>query len=289
MGTYNNRKGGKSIEDCIRCRAGTYSSKKGRTSECSDLCSAGYYCNEGSISPTENECGNSTVYCPAGSSHPITVDIGYYTTPLNQSLSTRSSQSICERGSYCIDGLKYLCSSGHYGDEEGLSESECSGLCSAGYYCNEGSISPTENECGNSTVYCPAGSSHPKFALQNECTLPFTTHTTRSSVGYSTNEYLCYYGSYLSFLPLLFLDPILISPFMMIQTPLSVTLLIIPTISTTLLFFQPTHSSSSPTPLSILFKYLPPQLFIYPIIPSLIYSPIHHLIHPYTLSSVYHQ
>lgn len=67
----------------------------------------------------------------------------------------------CEKGYYCENGQRFLCPSGSFGAIARLSNSTCSGLCAAGYYCRDGSTIPTQNLCGNESVYCPIGSSLP--------------------------------------------------------------------------------------------------------------------------------
>ena len=177
----------------IKCPAGTFGNSTGLISsscnkECFEsgcdvsYCEEGYYCPEGSISIRERECGDVSVYCPTGSSQPITVSTGYYTVSYNgndEYINTRIAQKICEKGHFCVDGVKYACPFGTYGAEEGLSSDSCSGLCPKGYYCPTGAYNGTINRCpagryGSSTglytsactdicdegYYCPEGSTH---------------------------------------------------------------------------------------------------------------------------------
>lgn len=126
------------------------------------------------------ECGRSDVYCPVGSSLPLPVSKGYYSTG-GKSEATRSAIEICEEGTFCAKGEKYLCPSGSYGSTLGLysdtvptvefpntymcsgkrnflkqSQSHlyyclsCIGLCASGHYCPAGSTKPTQ-------IKCPAG------------------------------------------------------------------------------------------------------------------------------------
>ena len=71
-----------------------------------------------------------------------------------------SGFTTCEKGTFCINGIKESCPAGTYGETDGLTSNVCSGLCPAGYFCPEGSVSPTP--CGNSSQYCPEGSSQPR-------------------------------------------------------------------------------------------------------------------------------
>ena len=67
----------------------------------------------------------------------------------------------CDHGFFCVNGVRFHCPAGSYGDTFRLSNSSCSGYCSAGYYCSEGSISSTSKSCGNSDYFCPLGSATP--------------------------------------------------------------------------------------------------------------------------------
>jgi hypothetical protein len=85
------------------------------------------------------------VYCPLGTSIPLTVLPGYYTTGNNA--TTRSGQVICPMGSYCMNGKRYSCPGGRYGDQEGLFSANCTGICSRGFYCPAGSTSSRKFPC----------------------------------------------------------------------------------------------------------------------------------------------
>lgn len=110
-------------------------------------------------------------------------------------------------GAYCIDGVKYLCTSGTYnnlysqtspdncllcpaGRYSGIGASSCS-KCKAGYYCEEGSSSSTQHECGSVDVYCPSASAQPTPVSEGYYSGPLTTsETTRSQ------QIICEAGSY---------------------------------------------------------------------------------------------
>jgi hypothetical protein len=117
-------------------------------------CPVGYYCPTAATVPLE--CGEVGLFCPEGSPTPITATIGYYTTWKSytgpqvalqyvegyqlaaRNQTTRSSQHICEKGSYCSGGGKRLCPAlapyGTYGAREGLSTAACTAPCPAGYF-----------------------------------------------------------------------------------------------------------------------------------------------------------
>ena len=106
--------------------------KYGATSaNCDGPCPAGYRCNKAN-NIRRLPCGNATVYCPMGTSSPIKVSPGFYSTPLTSAGSSRSSQSLCDVGYYCKDGIRYPCPAGTYGDQAGLRTSRCSGLARPG-------------------------------------------------------------------------------------------------------------------------------------------------------------
>lgn len=84
-----------------------------------------------------------------------------------ESQLTKSVEHKCEPGSYCNDGIRYLCPAGRYGDKEGETDSECTGPCKAGFFCPLGSFSPTQVECGpNPNVYCPESSYLPAYVSE---------------------------------------------------------------------------------------------------------------------------
>jgi hypothetical protein len=163
------------------CPAGTFGgSSRLNTTACSGLCPAGFYCPEGIINPISFPCGNSNVYCPVGSASPLAVPIGYYSLDVNNSESAetrsiRSSVVICPIGYYCHNGIKLICPAGRFGNSEGLSNADCSGICPEGYFCPAGTVSPLEFTCGEDPVqYCPEGSGRPNqtslgyYAVQSE-------------------------------------------------------------------------------------------------------------------------
>jgi hypothetical protein len=151
-----------------QCPGGTYGNVFGLFKpECSGKCHPGHYCPPASILPTQRRCGKSDVYCPEGSAAPIRAKQGYCTKGLvaidaqKDSSSTRAVEYIAPRGFYEYSGACIECPPGHYGDQEGETNSLCQGKCLAGYYCPRGSSSATQFECGSSDFYCPEGSSLP--------------------------------------------------------------------------------------------------------------------------------
>ena len=175
------------------CPPGTYSSEDGQTS-CTP-CAPGFFCDAGSDSAQQHRCGAISVYCPEGSQEPTRVSDGYYSSEGTK--DTRSSQTPCPPGFYCVDGVRRKCEAGRYGQisalgdgacsglcpmghycpeatvnpipcpagsfgaSEGLSLSTCSGQCSPGYWCSEGSTVPNQNPCREEGTYCPRGSAVP--------------------------------------------------------------------------------------------------------------------------------
>ena len=164
------------------CPPGHFGWKFGmQTAECSGLCPAGYYCPsymdvqpdspshtvwpyKPHISGTDHECGENSWFCPKGSSYPTKVRGGYYTVGGDSDGGTRSMEIICPPGSYCINGVKYMCPAKRYGNVEGLSSHECSGWCTPGHYCEVGTADPVpcdptqfstgaQDECNP----CPSG------------------------------------------------------------------------------------------------------------------------------------
>ena len=139
---------------CQLCPPGTYGAMGGlNSSMCSGLCQEGYYCQAGSLSATEHECGASYVFCPRGSTAPMLSGAGRKTIGGTNNM-TRISDTLCQRGFYCVRGEEYLCPIGVFGDVEGLSSELCVGFCVAGEYCPAGTIKPFICPLGH---YCPDG------------------------------------------------------------------------------------------------------------------------------------
>jgi hypothetical protein len=67
----------------------------------------------------------------------------------------------CEPGFYCVDGKKFLCPEGTYGDAISLNSSRCSGPCPPGFFCPSGTVHSYSHMCGDASVFCPESSSSP--------------------------------------------------------------------------------------------------------------------------------
>ena len=205
------------------CRAGIYGAEYGLTnSQCSPTCElsggpnstssqgsgrfcearhceAGYYCTQASSSPRNFACGNASYYCPPSSAQPIPADTGHYTIgPISapeqlqddSDAHIRTSQILCERGYYCIHGVRYKCPRGYYGGETGLTDPSCSGKCSPGYICDDASPSPAQYLCGDVSVYCPEGSYNTTVVPAGYYSVGHD-HTTRQSIQACEPGYWC--------------------------------------------------------------------------------------------------
>ncbi len=113
------------------CDAGYYGLEGQTNKLCSGKCFAGFYCPPGSDSPTKNACGGANLYCPPGSSAPIVVPTGAYSLGSDDE-TIRPTYAMCEPGNYCINGVKYPCPEGAYGETSGLQSADCSGSCAEG-------------------------------------------------------------------------------------------------------------------------------------------------------------
>ena len=106
----------------------------------------------------------------------------------------RSNQSLCPIGHYCVSGLLRQCPPGRYGNATGEVRDECAGACEAGYYCPIGSISSRQVPCGSPSVYCPAGSAVPTFALPGAVTTG-DSDITRSAAQWCVSGQYCVNGT----------------------------------------------------------------------------------------------
>eukprot|EP01038_Epipyxis_sp_PR26KG_P006767 gene6767-9268_t len=85
------------------------------------------------------------------------------------------------------------CAPGRFGSTSGLTNSYCSGKCLAGYYCQSGSITSTQNDCGDPSVFCPEGTGYPIKAAAGRKTLSTVSNSSLSVMSY---EVLCSIGHY---------------------------------------------------------------------------------------------
>lgn len=188
--------GGDVSSSCTGPCAAGYRGEAGATSSlCSGVCEPGYFCEAGTPAGNEKPCGAASVYCPKGSEMPIRVSDGFYTTPISANESRREGQAVCERGTYCVDGVRSDCPAGRFGDATGLQDSTCSGECIAGYYCTTGSTTATATMCGlhhevPASVWCDEGSVEPIATSVGNYTTPYwgSMHTRTGVAACLTNE-----------------------------------------------------------------------------------------------------
>ena len=82
-------------------------------------CEPGYYCQSG----VKNDCGSANLICPNSSMiSPYVVQTGYYSTG-GTSNATRTDQTKCEPGNYCVGGGKKPCTDGKFATEAGSVQS----------------------------------------------------------------------------------------------------------------------------------------------------------------------
>ncbi len=142
------------------CPAGRYGSTTGlKSPDCSGPCPPGHYCPPQTTNGEDYLCGNSAHYCPSGSESPAKVRSGFYSTGNGNDRfnSTRTGESLCEAGSYCVGGIKQPCPAGRYGLHTGMGlnsfdyvlQGDRSNRCVA-----EGSsIITTVEECRNAAAF----------------------------------------------------------------------------------------------------------------------------------------
>lgn len=165
----------------LSCPGGQFGSVPGLGSPvCSGSCQPGYYCPPGSIKSNPYPCGNITFYCPASSSRRLFISNSYYSLPEDDaSVQYRWDQAPCDPGTYCIEGKRYSCPAGRYGNQSELTTSDCSAACPVGFYCPIRTVNPipcpagtfgnssgiTNSLCSGLCApghYCPAGSTSDK-------------------------------------------------------------------------------------------------------------------------------
>ena len=172
------------------CSAGKYGSAANLSDpNCNGQCSAGHYCPANSTSSTAAPCGNVTVYCPTGSSLPSSVLAGYYSVG-GGTVATQTAQVMCEPGSFCVGGLKYLCPAGTFSAATSLATT-CTSTCPSGYFCPAGSTTGTSNPCGGADRYCPPGVGSPVSVDVGNYSTP-----TAASASLRTGSSMCEAGSY---------------------------------------------------------------------------------------------
>ena len=108
-----------------------------------------------------------------GAPFPITATPGWFTVSTSGSKDVlhQDQQLLCPAGSFCVSGVRSVCSAGTFGNVSGLSATICSGSCQAGYYCVDNSTTATQFQCGNASVYCPTGSAWPTVASVGQLTV----------------------------------------------------------------------------------------------------------------------
>ncbi|MCX6807647.1 MAG: hypothetical protein NTZ80_02500, partial [Patescibacteria group bacterium] len=139
-----------------QCAAGRYgSTTTNSASTCNGACTAGYYCPAGSVSAAASACGGNGFYCPAGSGSATAVSSGYYST--GGTSTTRTGQTQCEAGNYCVSGVQTACPANKTSDAGSTSSSDCKWengqSCSVDGDCYEGNC---DADFDTSTKYCHA-------------------------------------------------------------------------------------------------------------------------------------
>eukprot|EP00948_MAST-09A_sp_MAST-9A-sp1_P001588 g1588.t1 len=191
-GYYGNAKGLWQDTCSGVCSAG-YFCPSGSTSATQYIC-GGYnlYCPEGAASPTQVEFGYYTITdntlsgmtirssrtdCYHNNALCIVVNHGdaislselgvviptTATRHFNHEThvggeTVRQRQILCEEGHYCVNGRRYECLPGTFGNKVGETSSTCSGICEADFACPSASTSPTQVACTSPTHFAPAGS-----------------------------------------------------------------------------------------------------------------------------------
>ena len=200
IGTFSDREGLNSSEQCAHCSSGMFCDREGLTQP-SGFCHAGFFCKIGAkrpdprqgdnadICPVGHFCINGTTtpeVCPPGtfSNRTGLQEVGdcmdctpgtYCETPglikptgfcssgyYCLARSTSNNSIPCPAGSFCVEGTydPEGCPSGHYSSSPGLSESSQCTKCKPGYYCNSTGLTAPSGLCSPG-FYCHEGQSIP--------------------------------------------------------------------------------------------------------------------------------
>lgn len=146
---------------------------------CSGPCAAGRYCpDKARIEAYGLACGNVSLFCPINSISPRRIRDGWYTTG-GVDDRTRTSDTRCEPGSWCLGGRRYLCPSGTFSRTYGLSSpQDCLAAPAGRYSPAPGAVSPVA--CGAPSLYCPVdGASEPTLVTAGYYTVGGDGPTTR--------------------------------------------------------------------------------------------------------------
>lgn len=104
---------------------------------------------------------------------------------------TRYQQYPCEVGHYCVDGVRYRCQAGSYGNVLQQSLPQCSGFCQPGYFCPTASTSATQIACGDAKYYCPGANGWPLIAPAGTYTNEDADEYHRTSIKDCEPGYYC--------------------------------------------------------------------------------------------------
>jgi len=147
-------------------------------------CGPGYYlpadaCSEaglGYYSPDENpkryECGGNNYYCPTATNvAPTTVSSGYYST--GGTSTTRTGQSQCTAGNYCVSGVSNAASAGYYVPTAGAA---------------------SQTACGDNNYYCPGTGNIARTTVTSGYYSTGGDSTTRTGQSICEANYYCVSG-----------------------------------------------------------------------------------------------
>lgn len=113
-----------------------------------------------SLSAYDGTCG--TRYCTMAGvcGTPDACDAGSYRDLVGANVQRTATVDVLTT-TYPMIPVCRQCAAGRYGNTNNMTSQYCSGTCAVGYYCPAGSVSNMAVACGDSSVYCPAGSGEP--------------------------------------------------------------------------------------------------------------------------------
>ena len=195
------------ISSCTPCEDGTYKYQSGNDKHMCRACPGAAQHTKDKImcqcyDSNQNQVHNHSVVrkhfnVETGKCEYVQTELNiqsYIISYIQSTPLTKTQEFPCEIGYFCINGIRYPCPPGTYGDKKLETRPTCSGLCSAGYWCGSASTKPTQHKCGGTNAYCPMGSSVPSYVTKGHFTNEHKHPMTRDLQSMCPPGYYCVGG-----------------------------------------------------------------------------------------------